>query len=143
MSSGDRSPSSSKPTLYDPPSADADHIPEEDPEVELDLELPRDLAEQLAEIASHLGLPPSVVASRAVQMICGEIGLAQDDDLSSTTLIQKYQTRLDLLHASGSDPDPESEADDGASGTAASGADTDEDYDWQDVDDIISRATPS
>lgn len=141
MSSGDRS--SSKPTLYDPPSGDEDHVPEDNAEVELDLELPRNLAEQLSEVASHLGLSPSIVASRAVQMICDEIGLTQDADLSSTTLIQKYQTRLDLLHALDYDLDPESEADDGEAETTPSKANTDDDYDWQDVDNIIGRVVTS
>jgi hypothetical protein len=141
MSSGDRS--SSKPTLYNPPSGDEDHVPENSSEVELDLELPRNLAEQLSEVASHLGLSPSIVASRAVQMICNEIGLTQDEDLSSTTLIQKYQTRLDLLHALDYDPDPGGTADDEEFETAPGEADTDDDYDWQDVDNIIGRVVSS
>lgn len=142
MSSGDRS-SSPKPTLYDPPSGDEDPVPEHGSEVELDLDLPRNLAEQLSEVASHLGLSPAIVASRAVQMICNEIGLTQDEDLSSTTLIQKYQTRLDLLHALDYDLDPESNADDGEVETTPSEATVDDDYDWQDVDNIIGRVVSS
>lgn len=118
-------------------------MPENNSEVELDLELPRNLAEQLSEVASHLGLSPSIVASRAVQMICNEIGLTQDDNLSSTTLIQKYQTRLDLLHALDYDLDPESKADNGEFETAPGEANGDEDYDWQDVDNIIGRVMSS
>ncbi len=142
MSSGDRT-SSSKPTLYDPPSGDEDHVSENSSEVELDLELPRNLAEQLSEVASHLGLSPAIVASRAVQMICNEIGLTQDNDLSSTTLIQKYQTRLDLLHALDYDQDAESKTDDGEFETAPGEDNPDADYDWQDVDNIIGRVVDS
>ncbi|MFB6247526.1 MAG: hypothetical protein ABEL97_03055 [Salinibacter sp.] len=146
--STDHSPSPSEPTLYDPPNGAEGDMPEADPEVVLDLDLPRALAEQLAEVASHLGLSTSIVASRAVQMICDEIELTRDDDLSSTTLIQKYQTRLDLLHTLGYDLDPESESDGEAHNAAADetdedDADGDDTYGWQDVDDIIGRGTTS
>jgi hypothetical protein len=139
--SGDSSSSSS--TLYDPPEGSGEHVPEADAAVELDLELPRDLADHLAEVASHLGLSPSIVASRAVQMICEEIELTQDEDLSSTTLIQKYQTRIDLLHTLDYDLDPgrESDSGEGADPAAPEGADEEENYGWQDVDDIIGRVT--
>ena len=145
--SGDRSQSSSQPTLYDPPEGGGDAVPADDADVELDLDLPRQLAEQLSDVASHLGLSPSIVASRAVEMICEEIGLIQDEDFSSTTLIQKYQTRLDLLHALDYDVDAAGEADE-AQGDAdevdseqEGDADDEDAYDWRDVDDIIGRVT--
>lgn len=141
--SGDRSQSSSQPTLYDPPEGDGDAVPADNAEVELDLELPRGLAERLSDVASHLGLSPSIVASRAVEMICEEIGLIQDEDFSSTTLIQKYQTRLDLLHTLDFDVDADrTPADEGAdAGDRASKEEEEDAYDWRDVDDIIGRVT--
>jgi len=149
--SGDRTPPSTQPTLYDPPEGAGDAVPADEAEVELDLELPRELAEQLSDVASHLRLSPSIVASRAVEMICEEIGLIQDEDISSTTLIQKYQTRLDLLHALDYDVDPagesdaaEQEADEADSDPQGDPDNRDEDtYDWRDVDDIIGRVTSS
>jgi hypothetical protein len=147
--SGDRTPSSSQPTLYDPPEGGEDPVPRAAPDAELDLELPRALADQLSDVASHLGLSPSIVASRAVEMICEEIGLIQDEDFSSTTLIQKYQTRLDLLHALDYEVNPTGETEERRDGPDEVGSDRegesgdeDEDaYDWRDVDDIIGRVT--
>jgi hypothetical protein len=88
-------------------------------------------------VATHLGLSPSIIASRAVGMVCDEVGLVQDGDLSSATLIQKYQTRLDLLHSLDYSLDPEEDASEEAEeGGPDAGA-----YDWEDVDGIIERVT--
>ena len=100
-----------EPTLYDPSEEKTEEIEEEADEEELILDIPQELARQLLEVALHLGLSPSVVASRAIDMICEEVGLVEDDDLSSGTLIQKYQTRLDLLHTLNFDVESETEDD--------------------------------
>jgi hypothetical protein len=87
-------------SLYDPPADEGERLDldtEEEHEV-LHLDIPRDLARQLLEVATHLGLTPSQVASRAIDLVCDEIGTVDDDPLSTDTLIQQYQARLDLLH---------------------------------------------
>lgn len=88
----------SESTLYNPPTKEAVHVASHDEEERLHLELPEDLARRLLDVAQHLGLSPSMVASRAVDLVCDEVGLVEEQELSSGTLIQKYQTRLDLLH---------------------------------------------
>jgi len=131
------STSSSENTLYNPPDGTVEAAPEEEGEVELELEVSPELAEKLSDVATHLGLSPTIIASRAIGMVCDEVGLVQDGDLSSATLIQKYQARLDLLHSldySLDPPDPtEEEAADGGPDAGA--------YDWEDVDSIIERVT--
>lgn len=106
--------------------------------MELELDLPRELAEQLSDVATHLGLSPSIVASRAIDMVCDEVGLVKDRELSSTTLIEKYQTRLDLLHSLDYRLDSPDESSGGQTQEAGADADT---YDWDDVDSIIGRVT--
>jgi hypothetical protein len=111
MSPSASEPDPNEPTLYDPSEEKTEEIEEEADEEELILDIPQELARQLLEVALHLGLSPSVVASRAIDMICEEVGLVEDDDLSSGTLIQKYQTRLDLLHTLNFDVESETEDD--------------------------------
>jgi len=125
MSTSASNTTSDDPTLYDPSEEKTEAIEDEAAEEELQLTLPEGLAHQLMEVSLHLGLSPSMVASRAIDMICEEIGLIEEDDLSSDTLIQKYQTRLDLLHTL--DFDVESENAD----------DEDEVEGWEAVDRII------
>jgi len=91
-------------------------------EEELRLDIPRELATRLMEVALHLGLTPSLVASRAIELVCEEVGLVQDNDISSDALIEKYQTRLDLLHRLDYDPEDE---------------EPDDEFDWGQVDEII------
>jgi len=144
--SGSRSTSSSENTLYDPPDGEAEAVPDEEGEVELELDVPPELAERLHEVATHLGLSPAMVATRAVEMVCDEVGLVQDTDLSSTTLIQKYQTRLDLLHSLDYSLEPpadeiEEAAPEQAAADEEMGIDDPDEYDWGDVDSIIGRVT--
>jgi len=113
-------------------------MPEKEGEVELELELPPELAEQLSDVATHLGLSPAIIASRAIDMVCDEVGLVKDRELSSTTLIEKYQTRLDLLHSLDYSLDANVESPD--DGSEDPGPDPDA-YDWADVDSIIGRVT--
>lgn len=117
-------------SLYDPPSEEgyddvdrlADEEVDEDHEV-LHLDIPKDLARQLLEVANHLGLTPSLVASRAIGLVCDEIGTVDDDPLSTNTLIQQFQARLDILHV-------------------LEEADVEEEKDptWEEVDEIIQAA---
>ena len=104
----DPSPSSphSEDTLYDPPdglSAPSDEEPEEDT-VALRLPLSKERAKQLRSVAQQLGLPPSVAAKRAIELVCGEVVTIQNNAQSSRVLIDQYQARLDLLHSI-EDPD--------------------------------------
>lgn len=126
-STSDESGSDENPSLYDPPVGEGEEIDlTSDDEEELHLELPRDLAGQLMKVASHLGLSPSMVASRAIDMVCDEIGIVEEQELTTGTLIQKYQTRIDLLHTLDFDPGEDPNGD----GEGAPG--------WDAVDEIIA-----
>lgn len=85
-------------TLYDPPEEAGEVLEDREDEEELHLELPPELAQRLMEVAQHVGISPSMVAARAIDIVCDEIGLVEQQDLTTGTLIQKYQTRLDLIH---------------------------------------------
>ena len=127
--SDDGSNSTEEATLYNPPSQSGDSVSPESAGEKIQLEIPQDLARQLLEVSMHLGLSPSIVAKRAVMMICDEIGLVQDKELSSSTLIQKYQTRIDLLHSLDYDlnADPQE------------GDEEPDEFGWEQVDNIINR----
>ncbi len=135
MSTSNSDPEPKEPTLYDPSDERTESIDntssEEELEEELELELPEELAQRLLEVAVHLGLNPSVVASRAIDMICEEVGLIEEEDLTSNTLIKKYQTRLDLLHTLDLDVEEE-ESDEG-----------EERDEWAAVDEIIETGEQS
>lgn len=113
-------------TLYDPPPGEQKEVSEGTEEEELRLEIPQELATRLMEVALHLGLTPSLVASRAIELVCDEVGLVQEEDLSSNTLIEKYQTRLDLLHSLDYDVEQEDQDDR-----------PEESFSWDQVDEII------
>ncbi len=113
-------------TLYDPPAGEQKEVSAGGEEEELQLEISQGLATRLMEVALHLGLTPSLVASRAIELVCDEVGLVQEEDLSSNTLIEKYQTRLDLLHSLDYDVE---QADQEAS--------SEESFHWDQVDEII------
>lgn len=112
-------------SLYDPPPGGGEDVElkEADHEV-LHLDIPRELAQQLLDVATHLGLTPSIVASRAIDFVCNEIGTVEGEALSTGTFIQQYQAQLDLLHALEE---------------AASGQE-DEDPSWEAVNEIIQAA---
>lgn len=128
MSTSD--PDSKDPTLYDPSEEKTEEIEGSTAEQEMCLDIPQELASRLLEVSVHLGLNPSVVASRAIDLICDEIGLVEDQDLSSDTLIQKYQTRLDLIHTLDFDVETQSSEDDQEEG-------------WEAVDRIIEAGERS
>ena len=94
-------PSESSGTLYDPPDdgsqVDADSSDEN--HVALRLSLPTERADRLRALAQQLGLTPSLVAKRAIELICDEVVTIQDDTLPTSVHIQQYQARLDLLHS--------------------------------------------
>lgn len=111
-------------TLYDPSfedGEDLDSSPTPDHEI-LHLDISQQLAGRLLEVANHLGLTPSTVASRAVELVCNEIETVDDSSLSTDTLVQQYQARLDLLHTL-EEAEGEEEEQEGAT--------------WEDVDEII------
>jgi hypothetical protein len=129
-SSSDQSSSTAQETtLYDPPSEDGEAFSDDVERRELRLEIPQDLANRLLEVSLHLGLSPSTVASRAIGLVCDEIGLVDREDLSSDTLIQKYQTRLDLLHTLDYD----------LQRSTTDAEDDTERFDWDAVDAIIEQ----
>lgn len=86
------------PTLYEPPEEAGEALAAREDEEELQLELSQELAHRLMEVAEHVGLSPSMVAARAIDIVCEEIGVVEQQDQTTGTLIQKYQTRLDLIH---------------------------------------------
>jgi hypothetical protein len=104
FSVSDTSASSSAPsddTLYDPPDDPTALAPDasEDDTVALRLSLPAERAQRLRTVAQQLGLPPSVAAKRAIELVCGEVVTIQDDTRPTRLLIDQYQARLDLLHS--------------------------------------------
>jgi len=91
-------------TLYNPSSEEAEELdPSSMDRTVLDLEIDRELAERLLEVSKHLGLNPTLVASRAIDLVCEEIGTLDEDwrddedEFGTVTLIQRYQARVDLL----------------------------------------------
>jgi hypothetical protein len=124
----DPAPDAQEPSLYNPPADAGEEVePEEagDHEV-LHLEIPTSLARHLLDVATHLGLTPSTVAARAIGIVCDEIGTVDEASLSTDTLLQQYQARLDLLHVLGAD-----------------GAEDEEEPGWEAVDEIIQAAERS
>lgn len=91
-------PSESSGTLYDPPHETAENVSEEKNSVALQLSLPPDRADRLRAVAQQLGLTPSQIAKRAIQLVCNEVVTVQDDARSTDVFIDQYQARLDLLH---------------------------------------------
>lgn len=87
-------------SLYDPPVEEGEELDSEASEGHdvLHLDIPKDLARRLLDVATHLGLSPSMVASRAIDLVCDEIDTVNESALSTDTLIQQYQARLDILH---------------------------------------------
>ena len=91
--------SESSGTLYDPPDEAAEDVSEEEDSVALRLSLPPNRADRLRAVAQQLGLTPSLVAKRAIELVCDEVVTVQDDTRSAHVLIDQYQARLDLLHS--------------------------------------------
>lgn len=118
-------------SLYNPPADEGEEVDADgtaDHEI-LHLDIPKDLARQLLDVATHLGLSPSMVASRAIDLVCDEIATVDESALSTDTLIQQYQARLDILHTLEDTAEGEEEDTEG-----------DEDDPWAAVDRIIEKA---
>ncbi|PSQ95156.1 MAG: hypothetical protein BRD55_11570 [Bacteroidetes bacterium SW_9_63_38] len=95
----DAAPSESLQTLFNsPPEEGGVDLPEEDT-VGLRLSLPSDRAQRLKAVAKQLGLTPSIIAERAIEMVCEEVITIQGDQPPPRLHIEQYQARLDLLHA--------------------------------------------
>jgi len=86
-------------TLYDPPSAESTASSPDDDTVPLRLSLPEDRVERLQAVAEQLGLTPSTLAKRAIEMICDEVVTIQEDARPARQLVEQYQARIDLLHS--------------------------------------------
>ena len=96
----DADPSESLQTLFDSPSGKGEvDLPDEEDTVGLRLSLPSDRAQRLKAVAKQLGLTPSTVAERAIEMICEEVITTQGDQYPPHLHVEQYQARLDLLHA--------------------------------------------
>ena len=95
------SPSRDEPagTLYDPPDGAEEATVSDGDSVGLRLRLAEDQAERLQAVAQQLGLTPSMVAQRAIKMVCDEVVTIQEDGRSPELLVDQYQARIDLLHA--------------------------------------------
>lgn len=59
----------------------------------------KEQAEQFRAVSQQIGLSPSTLAERAIEMVCDEVVVIQDDTCSPSILVQQYQARIDLLHA--------------------------------------------
>jgi hypothetical protein len=102
-SSSDHSPD----TLYDVPLEDMEDVPsemlenasDEENQVALRLSLPSDRADRLRAVAQQLGLTPSLVVKRAIELVCDEVVTIQDDTRPANVMLDQYQARLDLLHS--------------------------------------------
>jgi hypothetical protein len=69
----------------------------DDNHVSLRLSMPKERAERLRAVAQQIGLSPSTVAKRAIEMVCDEVVTIQDDTRSPSLLVEQYQARIDLL----------------------------------------------
>lgn len=98
-------------TLYDPPEGQTTTATEDEDRITLRLSLPQERAERLRAVAQQLGLTPSMVAQRAIDLVCEEVVTIQDDTRTTDTLIEEYQARLDLLHTVEETANGEPEAD--------------------------------
>jgi predicted transcriptional regulator len=97
----DASPSRDEPagTLYDPPDGAEEASVADEDSLGLRLRLSEAQAERLQAVAQQLGLTPSMVAQRAIKMVCDEVVTIQEDDRSPALMVDQYQARIDLLHA--------------------------------------------
>lgn len=86
-------------TLYDPPLAESTAPSSGDETVPLQLSLSENRIERLQAVAEQLGLTPSTLAKRAIEMICDEVVTIQNDERSPSVLVEQYQARIDLLHS--------------------------------------------
>ena len=94
-------------TLYDVPLEDLEDVPvealkdasNEESQVALRLSLPPARADRLRAVAQQLGLTPSLVVERAIELVCDEVVTIQDDTRPMNVMLDQYQARIDLLHS--------------------------------------------
>ena len=148
MSNASPTSDSSSSSLFDPspPNPVASNGSEEEtsggyPETEdtdtVDLEISKEVAERLRKVAVQLGLPPGVLASRAIDLICDQVGTAPDEKRSPNHLVKRYQARLDLLHAVQKDGVESSSGDEPAQTPSV------ENRQWREVEKIIDTGEQS
>lgn len=98
----DRAPSGdAAPPPLGPDPEGADEAPETVP-----VEIPRPVADRLRRMAQRLGLPPSVCAARAIEMVCEDAGVERSQSPSVEAPLEHYQAQLDLLRLQKDDPEP-------------------------------------
>lgn len=85
--------------FFDSPSWADESEASDDETVRLELSLPDDRAQTLQAVAQQLGLTPSTVAERAIEMVCEEVITTHTDHYPPHLHVTQYQARLDLLHA--------------------------------------------
>ena len=68
--------------------ADLDRVP---------VQIPETVADRLEKAARRLGLPPSVFAARAIELVCDDAGIERLEPPSAESPLERYQTQLDLL----------------------------------------------
>lgn len=61
------------------------------------VEIPRPVADRLRRMAHRLGLPPSVCAARAIEMVCEDAGVERSEAPSIEAPLKHYQAQLDML----------------------------------------------
>jgi hypothetical protein len=72
----------------DDPSTDPDRVP---------VQIPRSVADRLRAAAQQLGLPPSVFAARAIELVCDDAGIERVETPDAEAPLERYQTQIDLL----------------------------------------------
>jgi hypothetical protein len=97
--SSDSSPDAPSGTVSDDAPTEDESSSAEEETVALQLSLPEDQIDQLQAVAQQLGLTPSTVARRAIELICQEVSTVQHDERPPRILIEQYQARIDLLHS--------------------------------------------
>lgn len=99
MSDSASNTSSEPGTLYNPSQKGRKDSSSDEENVSLRLSMPKERAERLQAVAQQIGLSPSTVAKRAIEMVCDEVVTIQDDSRPPSLLVEQYQARLDLLHS--------------------------------------------
>ncbi|MEF8796294.1 MAG: hypothetical protein V5A22_05200 [Salinivenus sp.] len=61
------------------------------------VEIPRPVADRLRRMAHRLGLPPTVCAARAIEMVCDDAGVERSEAPSVEAPLKHYQAQLDML----------------------------------------------
>ncbi len=94
-------------TLYDASIENLGDVPvealkeasNEEKQVALRVSLPPNRADRLRTLAQQLGLTPSLVVERAIELVCDEVVTVKDDDRPMSVMLDQYQARIDLLHS--------------------------------------------